>query len=193
MTDTRERPDLSVFDADNKRWKRKNRRVSLDERRELVEDRFPCVKLDGEEIFARDDVLFAVLRSIYTIGEVTGRSELSWEDAIRVHRELGGDEYTELPFGQAFERLAKARQNSMSAVARKTGIPKTKVFRLMREQDKPEVHEIVTVASAYNKLPEYFLEYRVEYIVATVTSRLMQMAPETTYGIFRKVQGYEHA
>jgi transcriptional regulator with XRE-family HTH domain len=102
---------------------------------------------------------------------------------MRTWNEFRGD-YSELPFTDAFRILV--RGNSQRIIARKTGISKTRIVRLQQGDDRPSATDLRVIAEAYDKKPAYFVEYRAEYIIAAIATRL-QGEHELTVALYRKL------
>lgn len=168
--------DLTVFTEDNARWRNQRKRVPWEQRVELIREEFPAVQNPEWNVILRDpDVLARLLRDILKIdqiepGRAGPRPGLDFERGMQSWKEFTGQDYCELPFAQAFRAIS--RGNSVRHIAHKTGIPRSRVDRLLRGEDLPTISDLRTIAAAYNKKPAFFAEYRVEYIIAAITARL---------------------
>lgn len=181
--------DLSVFVRDNELHRNNKRRVPWKERVDLIHKEFPSTtNVDWLDNFDEADIA-RIIRDILKFDQVeNGRSGprpgLEYEKGMQSWRDLIGEEYSDLPFHQSFAILA--RNNSLTAIARKTNISRSRVHRLLRNEERPTVGDMRQVAEAYGKRPPYFFEYRCEYILAAVALRL-DKEPELAAVLYRKL------
>lgn len=185
--------DLTRFIEDNERHKAgaKRRRVPWDERVKLIEEEFPSVReLDWFAALADEDMLVRILRDILKIDQVDpGRGKgqrpaLDYARGMQTWNEIMGRQFCSLPFHEAFKLLT--REDSIRTIAEKTLMAKSLVHRLLHGDERPTVDHIRQVASAYGKKPGFFLEYRSEYIMAAIMSRLVD-DPELVDAVFTKL------
>jgi hypothetical protein len=168
--------DLTVFTDDNDRWRNQRKRVPWEERAELIREHFPAVTNPEWNAILRDpDVLARLLRDILKIdqiepGRAGPRPGLDFDRGMQSWKEFTGQDYCELPFAQAFRLIAYGQ--SIRQIAHKTGVARSRVDRLLRGEDLPTIGDLRVIASAYNKKPAFFAEYRVEYIIAAISARL---------------------
>jgi hypothetical protein len=183
-------PDLSAFTADNDRWRAERKRVPWEERLEMIEERFPdAMNADWNVVLRDDDVFARILKDILKVdqiepGRAGPRPNLDYDRGIQTWREMTGRDYSELPFRQAFQALA--RMHSLTTVARKTTLSRSKVHRLLQGTDRPTVVELRAIAVGYGKKPAYFAEYRAEYVMAAMAARLAD-DPEITITLYTKL------
>lgn len=181
--------DLSPFRLDNQLHQGKKRRVPWKERMELIHEHFPSTT-NAEWAKGLDETdIGRIIRDILKFDQVEpGRSGprpgLEYDKGMQSWRDLTGQEYSELPFHKAFAVLA--RENSLTVVSRKTNISRSRVHRLLRNEEAPTVNDLRQVAEAYGRRPAYFLEYRCEYIVAAISLRLSK-EPELASVLYRKL------
>lgn len=76
------------------------------------------------------------------------------------------------PFAVAFNKLRGAR--SLSHLAYRTGLSRSKTDRLLRGVMAPTPEEMEAVAAAFGKHPTYFLEYRVHLVTAALARQLLE-------------------
>lgn len=179
--------DLDLFEQLNTR----DPKPGWAQRAHLVRRRFPSLeRLNTAAALREDWDMFAtVMRDILKVGqEPPGRSgprPLDYEQGEYELRQMLGADFTILAFPEAFRILAGDR--SRSHLARKTGLERTKVHRLLAGQE-PTADEIEAVAAAFGKHPSYFAEWRVAFVAAVVAERL-QGAPESSIGLYRRIEG----
>lgn len=187
MTDT----DLAPFADRNT----PGQQVNWDERRALVNDRFPSTAERNWPELAGDDTNFErVLQDILKFDQAEkGRSgprpNLDWDKGIRSWKQITGQDYTGLPFPQAFRAVARdtsGRAHSLTTIAHKTGISRSRVHRLINGQEEPDLQSIALVANAYGKKPAFFAEYRAE-IIARRLIAVLAANPEYSVSVYRKV------
>lgn len=181
--------DFARFAEDNVNWKALGKRVPWDKRLEMIQEEFPSTRdTDWGAILKDPDVFSRLLRDILKVDQLevgrTGpRPNLDRERGMRSFHEIQGD-YSERPFVDAFRILV--RSNSQRTIARKTGISKTRIVRLQQGADRPTMDDLRSIADAYKKKPAYFVEYRAEYILAAVATRL-HAEHELTAALYRKL------
>ena len=182
--------DLSPFIEDNERWRNAKRKVPWEDRREMIDEHFPNVRDADWNVVLRDDAIFGrLLRDILKIDQIEPerkgpRPSLDYDRGMQSWRELTGQDFSELPFAQAFRVLT--RGHSTRVIARRTAISPTRVHRLLHGEDKPTIEDYRLIAGAYNKKPAFFAEYRAEYILSAMAARLEDQH-EMTIAIYRKL------
>jgi DNA-binding phage protein len=182
--------DLARFVADNAKWKERKKRVPWDERLKLIYEEFPGIAdPDWNAILKDPDVLARMLKDILKVdqiepGRAGPRPNLDIERGLRTWHEMTVGDYAEHPFVEAFRLLT--RNHSVRSVAHKTSISKSRVERLLQGQDHPTVEDLRLIAQAYNKKPAFFVEYRAEFIMAAIATRLAQ-EHEMTVVLYRKL------
>lgn len=188
--------DLEVFDKDNKKWKRRSKTVPLGARHALASEVFPSIRtLDWHDALKTDEegvpeaVFSMLLRDIFKLdaapaGRDGPRAELTYAQQVRAWRKATGQDYSEQPFALAFENLIQ--DDPMSVVAQRCFISKTRIFRLLRDQEPPTVEDMRMIAKAYDKDPSYFHEYRVEFVLAAMARRLDD-DPDQAAVVFRRL------
>jgi DNA-binding phage protein len=181
--------DLARFADDNLNWKALGKRVPWERRLETIREEFPRARdADWVGIFQDPDIFARILKDILKIdqlelGRAGPRPNLDHERGMRSWNEIQGD-YSELHFIDAFRILT--RNNSTRTIARKTDISRARVMRLLAGNDLPSMKDLRAIAQAYNKKPAYFVEYRAEYILATIATRLHN-EHELTAALYRKL------
>lgn len=182
--------DLSVFDQDNAQWRAQKKRVPWEERLRLIEEQFPGVlQLDFNVVLRDNDVFARILKDILKVdqmepGRAGPRPNLDYERGMRTWKEMVGQDFSELPFHLAFQRLTSG--DSFTVIARKTLISRSRVYKLYRGWIPPSVDDLRSVAAAYDKRPAFFVEYRAEYILATIAARLTRET-EMTIPLYLKL------
>lgn len=176
-------PDLSEFHEANRKARAEHRRVLFNDRKEMVHRHFPSTQNpDWGRILQDDNVLAAILRDVLT-AEVTPEKP---SDIVQEYRELLGD-YTSLPFKRAFRELARdrnGRYHSITQIARKTSISRSRVHRLITGVDPPDAEVITWIARAYGKKPAFFAEYRAQFVARHLTS-VFESNPELSATVYR--------
>lgn len=186
--------DLLVFIEANERPA--GERVNWQERRVLIGREYPIIlnpDLDG--VFADDLAFERLMRDILKKdqaeeGRDGPRPNLDWDKGIQSWRELTGQDFTGLPFHQAFRVLAhgtNGKPHTIRQIANKTGVPKSRVHRLLAGVEEPDLATIVAVAAAYGKKPQFFAEYRCQVIIDHLRV-VLEQNPEYSANVYRKVQ-----
>jgi hypothetical protein len=181
--------NFARFAEDNANWKALRKRVPWERRLKMIHEEFPGTQdPDWNGILKDPDVLARLLKDMLKVdqmelGRAGPRPNLDVERGMRTWAEMNGD-YSERPFVEAFAILA--RGNSQRAIARKTGLSKTRIVRLQQGGDLPNIDDLRVIAEAYHKKAAYFVEYRAEYILATIATRL-ENEHELTAALYRKL------
>ena len=121
-----------------------------------------------------EDRLASILRDIIKVSEAPAQRGVR----VMPPREVGEARLNDLrnggcttqPFAVAFRYLAGGR--SRTALARRTGIARTHVHRLITGQYPPSMEDMERIAKAFDRRPTYFLEYRVGLISKQVSDYL---------------------
>jgi transcriptional regulator with XRE-family HTH domain len=156
----------------------------------MIAEEFPNVMNPDWNVILRDDDIFGrILKDILKVDQMEpGRSgprpNLDYQRGMQTWREMTGQDYSELPFHEAFAILT--RNNSLRTIARKTHISRSKVHRLLSGEDQPTVDDLRSIAEAYGKKPAYFVEYRAEFIMAAIAARLVDET-EMTVTLYTKI------
>lgn len=176
--------DLSTFHALNEE------KVPWSRRAKTIKEVFPSTeKLDWKSAFDRDmDLLGRVLRDILKVdqteqGRPGPRPSLDYDQGMRRLRQILGEDYSMLPFSEAFKILAGTR--SVRHLSTKTGLSKSNIQRLLEGNADPDMDTLQRVARSFDKHPSFFVEYRLLYIARTILNKLGD-APEATINIYRK-------
>lgn len=153
---------------------------------ERVHAHYPATADDGFEARARarmdTDTIAAILKDVLRVGHSPVRRGQrvmpTPDEGMGRLRQMRGEDYATAPFPIAFRALARGR--SFTVLARKTGIDRTRIQRLLtgtrtdaagkRPRIKPQPAEMETIAGAFGKSPSYFREWR--------TLRLARMVEE---------------
>lgn len=166
-------------------------KVSWEVRAKKIKEDFPSVgTLDWDRALARDLDLFGrVMRDILKLeqaspGRPGPRPSLDMAAATRRLNQLLGNDFTMLPFKEAFRVLAGDR--STRHVASMTGLNRNTVQRLLKGDIEPDGFELAVVAETFGKHPSYFAEWRILFITKAIVSRL-EWSPDTAIDIYRKM------
>lgn len=148
-----------------------------------VEEAHPLTRSpQWDRLLDNSDVMAAIIRDLIVIDRQPARRGArplpGYDEGRRRLQALFGEDFSTLPFPDAFRALT--RSQSRTQIARRTGITRTRVHRLLageREGDvahavEPTLEEISAIAVAYNRRPEHFREYRTRLITALVAHHL---------------------
>ena len=185
------RAELLPFIELNEREKAQGFKVPWSERYALICEHFPTAdKLDWNQAF-NDVEVFG--RLIYDIlwqdqkEEWDGKGLRPVFSQPRARQRLTqylGNDYSYVPFTQAFSTLAGTR--SIRHLASKVGVSPHFAWNLKKGVSQPDLHTIEKIAKAFKKDPSYFLEYRISYILGALGAQ-MDLLPEVTVDIYRKI------
>ncbi len=166
-------------------------KVSWETRAKMIKKQFPSVtNLNWDRALERDmDMFGRVLRDILKLeqaspGRPGPRPSLDMPAATRRLNQLMGNDFTMLPFNEAFQVLCGDR--SVRHVASMTGLNRNTVQRLLKGDITPDGFEMAVVAETFGKHPSYFHEWRILYITNAIVSRL-EYSPDTGIDIYRKM------
>lgn len=168
-------------------------KVKWDERVDLIKKEFPSVvNLDWAKLFDADPMIMGrLVNDILKVdladrGRPGKRPAIEQEAASDRLRQLSGEDYTMLPFHEAFRILANGR--SSRGLAARLAVSHTAVNRLMRGMDSPSAAVMEKTAKVFKKDPGYFVEYRLIYIFGMLYRKL-EVNPEATVGFYMKMLG----
>lgn len=171
------------------------RKVKWDERVELIKKEFPSVvNLDWGKVFSADPgVMGRLVNDILKVdladpGRPGKRPSIEEGAASNRLRQLQGDDYTVLPFCDAFRILAGER--SSRGLANRLDTSHTVVNRLLRGLDSPSASIMEKAAKIFKKDPSYFVEYRLLYVIG-IMYRKLETNPEATVGFYKKINPNE--
>jgi transcriptional regulator with XRE-family HTH domain len=173
-------------------------KVSWEVRAKKIREDFPTIQnLDWNKALERDIDLFGrVMRDILKLeqaspGRPGPRPSLDMAAATRRLNQLMGNDYTLLPFKEAFAVLANGR--SHRHLASMTGLNRNTVQRLLKGDMEPDGFEMAVIAETFGKHPSYFAEWRHLFIIKAFIERL-EWSPDTGIDIYRKLdQQYKNA
>ena len=201
MARTTPRPELEPFIELNKREKAKKAagiKISTleawRERYVLIKAHFPIVEqidwmkaFNDKELYGRlwKDILRVDQQELDEENSGQGPRPLDPKRAKERLRQLQGDDYSYLPFHEAFTNLAGKR--SIRHLASKIGLGKHVTWNFKNGVKEPDLYTLEQIARAFGKDPSYFLEYRLAYIVGAIASR-MELAPEMTVDMYRELR-----
>lgn len=184
--------DLSAFrEANAKSTQKGAKKLGWDERVELIKHQFPSViSLDWKKAFDRDLDLFAwIMKDVLKVDAAEpGRSgpkpAVEYRAGVTRFRQMMGEDYSMRPFHEAFTILAGER--SLSALAAKTGVSRSRIRLLLRGDIQPSWEQMEKIAAGFAKSPGYFLEYRRGVVVAAIWERLTAI-PEASVKYFYEI------
>ena len=184
------------------------KRLPWERRAALIRATFPSI-VDVDWISAFDDIdmmgqlIQDVLKVDASDHHTDGpRPHVLMEQGFPRMQQLFGQDYSELPFTEAFRSLATgeyvASENpkearswhtlSTRALESKIGLSHMQVFRLMRGDRQPSLRQMEMIAKAFGKKPGWFLDYRIGIIIAIVADRMVK-SPEMSIKYFQRVTG----
>lgn len=174
-------------------------RIPWPERVKMIREEFPSV-VDIDWVDAMtdplapeeaNDVMIRILEDILQVDQMVpgrrgGRPAPDYERGMQTFREIMRRDFSDLPFCMAFKLLAGS--DSATQMARKTGISRSRIHRLVVGSQLPMVEDMRACAKAYGRKPAYFLEYRKEFVLAALASRLEEQ-PELVTVAYTKIVG----
>ena len=162
------------------------------ERDQLIAEQFPSTQnLDWGAALSNDTDLFArIIRDIIKLdqrspGKAGPRpNSLDYDKGLGTFRQLMGQDYSNLPFQEAFMLLCNGM--SIRQIARKTHISTTEVMRLRKGEREATEYDMRRIADGFNKHPSFFVEYRRRYIIDHLSDQLLK-EPESTIAYYNKI------
>lgn len=171
--------------------KTSTRKFTWAERVEMVHEHFPSTQKSSKWVSSIDDmdILGDIVRDILRLdqaepGKSGPRPAPDAKMGVRTLRQITGEDYSILPFAQAFQILARGM--SLTTLARKTYMSRSKLHRLLRGVEQPTPMEMKAVAGVFRKHPAYFFEFRAAYIMAILGDKL-EAVPEASITLYQKV------
>lgn len=163
-----------------------------DKRAAMITSQFSSVEnLKWRKAFESDIDLFArLVKDILKLdqaqpGRPGPRPALDYEQGVARLRQYMGQDYSLDVFPRTLKDLANG--SSIRAIARKTGLSKNHVHRLMTGDLEPDAYAMSCVADAYGKHPSYFVEYRALWVANAIVNRLADN-PESSIALYRKLK-----
>jgi hypothetical protein len=144
---------------------------------------------DWNVVLRDNDVLGRLLKDILKVdqiepGRAGPRPNLDYERGMQTWKEITGQDFSELPFPQAFQALTK--NQSFTTISRRISQGRTRTYELWNGLTSPTIDDMRIIAKAYGKKPAYFAEYRAEFILAHITARLIAET-EMTIAIYTRL------
>lgn len=185
------RPELAVFIELNQLEKSTGHKTPWKDRYALIVHHFPMAeRIDWRKAFRDLDLYGRLLRDILENDQKTEarpgpRPSFDHGLARDRLRQFAGDDFTQLPFVQAFRVLAGNR--SIRHLETKLDMTRGVVWKLKAGLKEPDLYTMERVAKAFHKDPSYFVEYRIAYIMGALGDQ-MEQAPEMTVDLYRRLQ-----
>lgn len=178
------RYDSSVFDIINKE------KPSWERRYSLIKEIFPSVEnLNWAKIFEQDpDIMGDMVNEIAKASDASPgrpgkRPPVSRAVARDTYMKLSGQDYSLEPFHPTLKLLMEG--HTIREISEKSGLERNHFYRIIKGQD-PDIYSIEQLAKTFGHRPEYFLEYRIFFIMTFLTNRLENI-PEASIHFFRKI------
>lgn len=165
-------------------------KVAWDRRAALILSQFDSVeKLRWRKAFESDIDLFArLVKDILKLdqaqpGRPGPRPALDYKEGVARLKQYMGQDYALDPFPESLKNLANGR--SIRAVARKSGLSKNHIHRLLTGELEPDAYAMSRIAEAFGKHPSYFPEWRDFWITNALVHRLRDH-PESSIALYRR-------
>jgi transcriptional regulator with XRE-family HTH domain len=165
-------------------------RVPWDERLARVHRQWPSTaERDWDEALRDYELLGGVIRDMLKIeaapvrrGQRPGLELAAGEARLR---QLAGDDWTTLPFTDAFRLLGGTR--TKQDLADHCGLTRHAVSRLLSGSSEPTGTEMEAIAAAFGKPATYFPEYRVALVCAFLVD-YFATAPEASVALAHRLR-----
>jgi len=162
-------------------WEDKERRI-MDSNPEALNVSWHNVLRDNPDMFSR--IIADVIKSCGGEAKPGKRPSLDRKDAAAIYNKIIGEDFSEHTFVETMSFIS----TSAKAVAELSGLPLSRVRRLLNGSLEPSFEEMETIAKVYHKEPSYFIEYRVGFVCTVIDAYLMD-SPETATAWFLKLRG----
>ncbi len=162
------------------------------ERLRQVRKQYPSTAPGTWATALRDYELMAdVLRTVIQVGNSPGRRGSRPLPDVEVGteqlRDLLGENYTTQPFANALATLATLKGTHLTDLARRSGISRSKVHRLMTGAIEPSGEDMERLAAVFKKSPVFWAEYRTAFVCAHF-AEFLSASPEASVGIVRRLR-----
>lgn len=175
----------------------KSKRVSWEPRLKLIQETYPSVvRLNWRSAFDKDLDLFTdIMRDVLKAdAAMPGRSgpkpAVDYRQGVARFRQLVNEDYSVLPFAEAFTVLARGL--SLTVLARKVDLSRSETYRLLRGEKLPTLSDLEAVAKGFKKSPAYFSDYRAAVVAAALHEKLLA-SPDTSIRWFGTLSGAKSA
>lgn len=165
---------------------KKTKKQELQEKIVGLKEEIPALQeINWSEVINKNpDVLEGIVSGMMKVDGK--RRRISREDGARRLNQVYSQDYSERPFRESFGIICG--KDSLRTTASKTGISYSHVFQLKSGNASPTIEMMENIAIAYNREPSYFLEYRIHFVLESMSSFLMKN-PETATTWFNKAKG----
>lgn len=163
-------------------WVEKEKRIR-EEHPEALDVTWDSVMRGDSDLFAR--IIGDVVKSSSGGSRPGKRPTLSRDDAFEKFNQLTGQDFSEYDFYTTFNIMCGKR--SVRAIASKTGLGKSYVFKLMRQEAYPSYETMERIAKGFKKDPSFFLEYRIG-LVTSIIIEFLEDSPETASAWYLKMR-----
>ncbi len=150
----------------------------------LIHKQFPSVaRLNWRQALSQDDTLWGkLLKDLLDPKIIAGEDQRRTKERLR---QMTGNDYSHLPFTDAFRTLAGSR--SIRHLATKLKLGQHIIFDLKSGAKQPDIKMLEQIARGFGKDPSYFVEYRISYILGALGDQ-MESAPEMSVDLYRKIR-----
>lgn len=180
----KKRYDSSAFDIVNQE------KPSWDKRYSLIREIYPTVEnLDWARVFREDpDIMGDIINEISKAADASPgrpgkRPPVSRSVARDNFAKLSGQDYSLEAFHPTLDILMQG--HTIRQISETSGLERNHLYRIIKGKD-PDIYSIEQLAKAFKKRPEFFLEYRIFFVMTFLTNRL-ESIPEASITFFRKI------
>ena len=165
---------------------KKSKKQELQEKIVSLKEDIPQLQnINWSEVINKNpDVLEGIVGGI--VKSDGKRRRVSRKDGTRRLNQVYSQDFSERPFSESFTIICG--KDSLRTTATKTGISYSHVFQLKSGNAIPTIPMMESIAYAYNREPSYFLEYRIHFVLESM-SEFLTKNPETATAWFNKAQG----
>lgn len=160
-----------------------NKKEELQAKIISLKNKFPQLEnIDWSEVIRKNpDVLENIVGDI--VKTEGSRRKVNRSDKTRRISAIYNTDHSEKPFKESFTILSV--NESIRKTASKIEASPAHVYNLKEGKAEPTIEIMERIAIAYNRDPSYFLEYRVHYVLKSISHFLMKN-PETASAWYGK-------
>lgn len=166
-----------------------SKKKNLDERISELKSKNPSLaNIDWGRILREEPEVFNGLANGVSRIDRNRKSKLDNRTGTRRLHNFIQDDFSEKEFREAFKIICD--KDTIRKTAEKIDISPAHVYNLKEGKAQPTLELMEVIAKAYGRKPEYFVEYRIINILASVDKFLLKN-PETATVWFNKIKQSE--
>jgi transcriptional regulator with XRE-family HTH domain len=162
---------------------------NLDDKISDLKSRRPALaNIDWGQILREEPEVFNGLANGVSRVDRNRKSKLDHQTGTRRLHNFIQDDFSEKEFKEAFKIICE--KDTIRKTAEKVNISPAHVYNLKEGKAQPTLELMEVIAKAYGRKPEYFVEYRIINVLASV-DKFLSKNPETATVWFNKIKQSE--